>query len=101
MFYCDSNMFLEAVSIMFLYFVYLHSLRHLSTNVLGNRYGDLIVKKVKEFEKLDFNTEKCYWISIFGYLSYKQYHIEVCSIPRFRRGLKKLKGIHTISNQVS
>lgn len=76
---------------MFLYFVYLRSLRHLSTNVLGNRYGDLIVKKVKEFEKLDFNTEKCYWISIFGYLSYKQYHIEVCSIRVSDEDLRNLK----------
>ena len=62
-------MFLKAVSIMFLYFVYLRSLRHLSTNVLGNRYGDLIVKKVKEFEKLDFKYRKVlldidFWILV-------------------------------------
>ena len=67
-------MSLKAVFIMFLFFVYLRSLRHLSTNVLGKRYGDLIVKKVKEFEKLDFKYRKVlldidFWILVLQTIS--------------------------------
>ena len=52
-------MFLKAVSIIFLFLVCLRFPRHLSTiKVLRKRYGDVIVRKVREFEKLDFKYRK-------------------------------------------
>ena len=52
-------MFLKAVSIIFLFLVRLRFPRHLSTiKVLQKRYGDVIVRKVREFEKLDFKYRK-------------------------------------------
>ena len=52
-------MFLKAVSIIFLFLVSLRFPRHLSTiKVLRKRYGDVIVRKVREFEKLDFKCKK-------------------------------------------
>ena len=52
-------MFLKAVSIIFLFLVRLRFPRHLSTiKVLRKRYGDVIVRKVREFEKLDFKYRK-------------------------------------------
>ena len=52
-------MLLKAVSIIFLFLVRLRFPRHLSTiKVLRKRYGDVIVRKVREFEKLDFKYRK-------------------------------------------
>ena len=52
-------MYLKAVSIIFLFLVCLRFPKHLSTiKVLRKRYGDVIVRKVREFEKLDFKYRK-------------------------------------------
>ena len=52
-------MYLKAVSIVFLFLVCLRFPKHLSTiKVLRKRYGDVIVRKVREFEKLDFKYRK-------------------------------------------
>ena len=52
-------MFLKAVSILFLFLVRVPFPRHLLTiKVLRKRYGDVIVRKVREFEKLDFKYRK-------------------------------------------
>ena len=52
-------MFLRVALIIFLFLVRLHFPKHLSTvQVIGKRYGDDIVKKVKQFKKLDFKYGK-------------------------------------------
>ena len=55
-----SNVFLMTTeSIIFYFVVGLRFPRHLSTiKVLQNRYGDVIVRKVRDFENLDFIYRK-------------------------------------------
>ena len=59
MFYYDSNRFLKRVSIIFLFLVRHHFSRHLSTlKLLQKRYGNVVVRNVKEFEKIHFKYRK-------------------------------------------
>ena len=52
-------MFLRVASIIFLFLVRLRFPKHLSTiQVIRKRYGDDIVKKVRQFEKFDFKYRK-------------------------------------------
>ena len=52
-------MFLKAVSIILLFLVRLRFPRHLYTvKVFRKRYGDATVRKVREFDKLDFKYRK-------------------------------------------
>ena len=52
-------MFLQVMTIVFLFLVRLHFPSHLSTvQVISNRYGNETVKLMQKFEKLDFRYRK-------------------------------------------
>ena len=103
MFYYDSNRFLKRVSIMFLFLVRHHFSRQLSTlKVLQKRYGNVVVRNVKEFEKIHFKYRKMLLDINFVNTCFKSNIIpKFCSMPCFQQGLKKLNGVQTMTSQVT
>ena len=72
-------MFLKTVHIIFSLLVRLRFPRDLSTiKVLQNRYGDVMVRKVREFEKLDFRYKK-----LLLDLDFLNTRLKIKSMPRF------------------
>ena len=118
----------KAVCIIFLFLVRLWFSRHLSTiKVLRKRYGDVIVRKVVEFEKLDFKYRKvlldidflntCLKSNIIpkfvqflvsnkdlrNSTAYRQYQIKLLKqkISNKKRSLRTLRGLTSVINGLS
>ena len=119
----------KAVSIIFLFLVRLWFSRHLSTiKVLRKRYGDVIVRKVIEFEKLDFKYRKVLldidflntWLKnkiipkfvqflvsnkdLRNSTAYRQYQIKLLKqeISNKKRNLRTLRiGLTSVRNELS